>query len=285
MEQLITIILFICGVIFFLIVLYVKNIATVARPLIFMKKRCSIKKQKYGKRNIYIIKSKTNNSSDKIIFYIHGGAYVANMNKNHWRFFNNICNDLGVTIIAPDYPLVPMNTADDVFDMIEPLYSEVIEKYGKHNVILMGDSAGGTIALALLEENKSINPSKTILISPWLDIHMTNEEILKVEKYDKELNKKALDVAAKLYTKKCSKEFLASPLYGPLENLENIIIYTGTYDILNPDVCVFKKKIDELGINSIKIKEVEKAIHIWILKKKSYMQKESYIELKNDIIK
>ena len=33
-----------------------------------------------------------------------------------------------------------------------------------------------------------------------------------------------------------TKNHHISPIYGPMEKLENVVIYTGTYDILNPDV-------------------------------------------------
>ena len=86
--------------------------------------------------------------------------------------------------------------------MIEPLYRDLIAKVGKERLILMGDSAGGGMALGLLEKMGEIGekmPYKTILLSPWLDVTMTNPEVEEKEKVDPVLLKEALIVAGKKY--------------------------------------------------------------------------------------
>lgn len=58
------------------------------------------------------------------------------------------------------------------------LYCKVIEKFGPNNVVLMGASSGGAIALSLLEQagrSGVAMPSETILYSPWLDASMNNK--------------------------------------------------------------------------------------------------------------
>ena len=51
-----------------------------------------------------------------------------------------------------------------------------------------------------------------------------------------------------------------------IENLKNVTIFTGTYDILNPDVHVLDEKAKKQG-TKIDIREYDKASHIWILSK------------------
>ena len=179
-------------------------------------------------------------TSEKVILYLHGGSYMAELQPEHWHFFSHIIQDTGVTIVVPDYPLTPQYHYTDVFSMIFPLYKDILEKVGKDHLIVMGDSAGGGMALALLEKAGEENldqPSQTILISPWLDVSMENPEIEHVQENDKMLNKDLLKMAGVAYagSEEQIKNYLVSPIYGPLEKLENITIYTGTYDILNPD--------------------------------------------------
>ena len=50
--------------------------------------------------------------------------------------------------------------------------------------------------------------------------------------------------------------------------LKNITIFTGTNDILNPDVYVLKEKAEKSNIE-INIKEYENAGHIWFIEKNS----------------
>src|SRR5699024_2188693 len=118
-----------------------------------------------------------------------------------------------------DYPLTPKNNYKNVFEMIEPLYKKIIEKVEPKNLIMMGDSAGGGMALALEEklgEEQIELPNKLILISPWIDVTMKNTEIDKIQKYDTDLNKEALKVAGTAYAGKDGMEsYLVNPINGP----------------------------------------------------------------------
>jgi len=53
------------------------------------------------------------------------------------------------------------------------------------DLIMMGDSAGGGFALALAQKlkNESIDqPAQIILLSPWLDITLTNPDIKEIDR-------------------------------------------------------------------------------------------------------
>ncbi len=231
------------------------------------------------------MKNRKITNSNLVILYLHGGSYVAGIMKEHWIFLNNICKDVSdVTVIIPDYPLPPKYNYKDVFKMMEGLYDEIINRVDSTKLIVMGDSAGGGLSLALMQkvgiDNKS-EPEKLILISPWLDIKMENPRIDEVQKVDKILNKNALKLAGNLYLGKGNKDnYLTSPIDGPLDKLKNVTIYTGTYDILNPDVQDLVKRAKKEKIN-IKVKQTKKAVHIWILSRhnKAYHSKEDYNEL------
>ncbi len=238
----------------------------------YMSKMCVVQEEEFQGRNVFVIEPKDKKENTKVIFYLHGGSYMAELSEVHWNFLRHLAQDTGYTLIVPDYPLAPQYQYEDVFSMIIPLYREVIKKVEPKNIIAMGDSAGGGMTLALMEnismsDEKILQPGKIILISPWLDVTMQNEEISKVEEKDKILNKELLKLAGISYagSEEKTKEYLVSPIYGKIEGLNNIIIYTGTFDILNPDVHKFEEKAKEEKVN-IKIKETEEAEHNWLLK-------------------
>lgn len=226
-----------------------------------LKKNNFIKKFKMNRRKIYKIQPKKEITNLKIV-YFHGGAYLGGITKFHWKFINEVCKRTNATVIFPDYPLVPKNTYKEVFDFSEKLYKQEVDE----NTILIGDSAGGGISLALSEKMQKEGykiPKKIILISPWLDITLQNKKIDEIQKYDKVLNKKALRIAGEIY---CGREnqnnYLVSPINASIEKLDNIIIFTGTHDILNPDVHVFLEKHKE---KNLKIYETIGAPHNWIV--------------------
>lgn len=233
---------------------------------------CNLETEEFIGRKVFIITPKNEQKSEKVILYLHGGSYVAETSSNHWKFLEKLVKDTNATIILPDYPLTPKYTYKDVFTMITPLYKEIIEEVPTNNLILMGDSAGGGMGLALLERLSEENlemPYKTILISPWLDVRLENPEIDNVQKYDKDLNKESLKIAGIAYAGKDGIDsYLVNPIDGDLSKLKNITIFTGTYDILNPDVHVLEEKANEVNV-SLEIKEYEGAGHIWFINNNS----------------
>lgn len=237
-----------------------------------IEKNCKITTEQFMGRNIFIITPKNKEKTNIKILYFHGGSYVAEATRKHWKFIEQLANDTGATVILPDYPLTPKYTYKDVFKMVVPLYKEIIEKVDTKNLILMGDSAGAGLGLALEEKIGQENlemPAKTILISPWLDVRLTNPKIDEVQKNDKYLNKDTLKIAGVAYAGEDGIDnYLVNPIDGELSKLKNIIILTGTYDILNPDVHKLKEKAEKENVgNEITIKEYEQANHIWIIEK------------------
>lgn len=266
--MLIMLILLIVLTMLVLVYLFTGNIQS--RPPKSLSRNYNLKEYEYQHRLVFTIEPEEKNKSGKVIMYFHGGSYVGELYREHWSFFRDLIEDTGATIVIPDYPLTPQYRYTDVFGMALPLYREIVKKVEKENFILMGDSAGGGIALALAEEAGKENlsqPGKLILISPWLDVTMKNPKIDEVQKNDKMLNKKVLAIAGVAYAGgKDMDKYLVSPINGPLDKLENIIIYTGTYDILNPDVHTFEKLAKKENLK-LDIRETKGAAHIWLIKK------------------
>ena len=214
---------------------------------------------------------------------------MAEATSNHWEFIENLVDDTGATVILPDYPLTPKYNYKDVFNMVVPLYKEIQQKVDVSNeLIIMGDSAGGGLSLALLEKISQEDikmPKKTILISPWLDVRMDNPKIEQVKEQDKKLNKEALKIAGLAYAGNDGIDsYLVNPIDGDLSKINNLTIFTGTKDILNPDVYKLKEKAEKNNIN-IDINEYQDAGHIWIIDKDSdeKIVKKGYEDLINKI--
>ena len=248
---------------------------------------CEIHTYTYMERNIFTVTKKNAEEigNQKYIVYFHGGSYVAEATQNHWDFLEDIVKDTGYTVIMPDYPLTPKYNYQDVYNMVEPLYKEIIETVGNENVILMGDSAGGGLALGLYEkmaEEAVALPSKTILISPWLDVKLENENIREIEKRDTILNKETLRLAGIAYAGNDGiNSYLVNPIEGDASTFQNVKIFIGTKDILNPDCHLLKEKADQVN-GEVEIKEYENAKHIWIIDHNS--EEEVTKQAYNDVI-
>lgn len=246
------------------IIYYELRVATSKLPKDVFKEY-DFSQEKFMKRDIFIIKPKED-KKNKVILYLHGGSYVGELEKYHWNFFKDLMDDSGATIIVPDYPLAPEHTYLEVFHVMEPLYKEIVNRIGeKTEFILMGDSAGAGLALALYQRNGKLNhrlPDKTILISPWLDVRMENPEIDQIK--DPVLKKPLLKLSGQKYAGKNGlKSYLVNPVLGPTDKLKNIYILSGTLDMLNPDA----KKFALSNKRTIRFVEYESAIHNFVLMK------------------
>lgn len=228
---------------------------------------CNINVENFKDRKVFYVEP-NDTKTDLNILYFHGGSYMAEATKDHWEFIQKLAIDLNATVIMPDYPLAPKSNYKDVYDIVEPLYKDLISNIENEKLIVMGDSAGGGLALGLMEKISSEDidiPNKIVLISPWLDVRLKNPNIDEVQKRDKQLNKDTLVLAGITYSNG-DDNYLINPIEGDLSKLKEITVFIGTDDILNPDVHLLQEKAKEQGID-IEIKEYEKAGHIWFIEK------------------
>lgn len=211
-------------------------------------------------RAVYIL-NPSEKQNTKTVLYLHGGAYMANTLPIHWKFLDNIISKTDVTVILPDYPLAPNKNWSDAFEFMDLLQSQILNH--REDIIYMGDSAGAGLCLSwsmLLRDSDLDLPVKMILLSPWLDVSMTNLSIPNIEDEDPYLSQEALIIAGKYWADGLDvKDWRVSPLYGDLNHLPNIYIFTGTSDILNPDAQLLYNKSD-----SIELYEYKDMIHDWM---------------------
>jgi len=202
------------------------------------------------------------------IIYLHGGGYVHNITKYHWHFLSRLAQALQCTITIPLYPLAPENTYKETFECVSPLYEKVIRKSGAKHTVVMGDSAGGGLAFALIQLMKKQEvplPKQTVLISPWLDLTLKNKEIDDIDPLDPFLAKPGAMEAGKMYAgDKDPNYYLLSPINGDVTGLGKIAMFMGTHDILVADARKLVNRMEAAG-SPITYYEYANMIHVFPL--------------------
>lgn len=178
----------------------------------------------------------------KTLFYYHGGAYISRPTIMHWRFIETICLRAEVCVVFPIYPRLPKNNAFDCFNACKKLYNRFLKNNTVEEVIFMGDSAGGGLALTMAEQMpfKTEKPFKTIMLSPWLDVITDNKDAIKLQRKDKMLSQKGLNMLGKMWCGGDEKNVIASPIWGDLTRSKMTLII-GTNDLLYPDTVKLKQ--------------------------------------------
>jgi len=228
--------------------------------------KISIKKGELN-GNVYYELQPKQKKEGKTIFYVHGGAYVYRISRLHWNFLSKLVDELNCTIIVPLYPLAPEHTHQHARSFVYTLYMQQLNKMkDPENIILMGDSAGGGLALVLaqsLKEKQLAQPKQIILIAPWLDVSLTNPAIAPIEKHDPFLVRNGLIEAGKMYAGSTdTKDPKVSPLYGNLTGLAPITMFMGSHDILAADARKFVSIAKEQGV-PVHYVEAPKMVHIY----------------------
>ena len=106
------------------------------------------------------------------------------------------------------------------------------------------------------------------------------------EKLDTILNKEALRVAGIDYAGNDGiNSYLVNPIDGNLSILQNIKIFIGKDDILNPDCHLLKEKAEDVNAD-VEIKEYEQAKHIWLIDNNSEEEitKKAYNDLIEELL-
>lgn len=180
----------------------------------------------------------TGDKNQPVILYTHGGAYISQPVKYHFKAVDNIANDLTAKVVFPIYPKTPKYTYQETYAKLDKLYRELLKTHSPNNIHFMGDSAGGGLALGMAlyaKDNNLPQPKNIVLLSPWLDINTNNPDIVNYENNDPRLSAWGLNQLGKLWAKGDTNNPYVSPLFGDLTGLGKISIFVGTHEIFLPD--------------------------------------------------
>ncbi|WP_197283799.1 PPE family protein [Mycobacterium sp. Marseille-P9652] len=180
-----------------------------------------------------------------VVVAIHGGAFILPPSIFHWIDYSVTAYQTGATFEVPIYPLLQQGgTAGTVVPLMASYINSVVTQPGAPHVSVIGDSAGGNLALAAAEYlvgHGGHLPASMVLLSPWLDVSMTNPNIPLVADPLLPVGP-AQDIGRAWAGALSVKDPMVSPLYGSLNGLPPTYVYSGNMDILSPDTLVLEQK-------------------------------------------
>ncbi len=204
-------------------------------------------------------------NEDRVILYFHGGAYCTGSIKTHKALIARIaraakCKAVGINYrLAPDFPYPA--AVEDVI-----LAYKALLKDGHKNIYLVGDSAGGGLALSLmlkLKELGELMPKAACLISPWTDLSLSGESIRTKQHVDPLIDPKVLKYFASFYigNEDPCNPFI-SPLYGDLKEFPPILIQVGGNEVTLDDSTRLAKKLKKANCD-VELEVWDKMFHVW----------------------
>ncbi|MDO3412452.1 alpha/beta hydrolase [Saccharibacillus sp. CPCC 101409] len=189
----------------------------------------------------------------KVVLYIHGGAWVYQPTGFHWAFIDKLAQATGAKVVAPIYPKAPKHTFEATFALLRDLYSSAVNAVDDASQLtIMGDSAGGNISLLLgqrLEEWGLPQPGNMIAFSPSLDLSFDNPAIQEYMTNDPMLAVPGARYAASRWAgSEDVRSPLLSPLHGDFSKVAKVTMFYGTYEGGYPDGERWDEQLTAAGI-------------------------------------
>ena len=188
------------------------------------------------------------------VFYFHGGAYINQPNPQQKTMAARTAKETGCEVVLMIYPKEPVYDCETAYESCLAYYRSYVEANDCGKIVFMGDSAGGGLALGLAEVLRDEGgpcPEELVLISPWIDLTMSNPEMKDYVDLDPMLG---IDGARRMGEVWANGLELTdprvSPLYGELSGLPHVTLTVGSWEIFYPDIMLLEEKLTASGVGS-----------------------------------
>jgi epsilon-lactone hydrolase len=202
------------------------------------------------------------------LLHLHGGGFVVGSTVSHRPILTNLAKASGVDILALDYRMAPEHPYPAALDDSMAGYRWLLEQgYAADRIAVAGDSAGAQLALSLMLRAKEEGlplPACAVMISPWLDLRVTTDSIMRNLPADPLMTPGMIKEMATLYMGDIALDDpRASPvLAADLSGLPPIYIQNSDADILEDDAHLLAARAMAAGVD-VTIDSYPGMIHVW----------------------
>jgi acetyl esterase/lipase len=192
--------------------------------------------------------------NDKIIFYIHGGAWMFKFPRLHHVMVASWCRRIRARALMVDYRLAPEFPfpagVEDVWAAWQWLMAQGIPA---RDVIVAGDSAGGNLTLVLLQRIRAAGqpmPACAVMLSPFVDFTLSSPSLVTNEKSDPMFSTSAMVGLRHHYI--APEDMLssdASPLFGDFTGLPPLFFQSSASEMLRDDSLRAAERADAAGVS------------------------------------
>lgn len=216
----------------------------------------------------------------RLVFVIHGGAYVAGLS-DIYRLLSKRYSDAaeGGAIAFLEYRCAPDYKFPNALDDAVNGWDKLIELgYKPSDIVVIGDSAGGNLTLALLLKLRDGGrelPRAAVCMSPWADMTASGESYRKnynldpmfggdeevcEEDVDKLLNS---DIFSFIGDNDRTDPYV-SPVYGDYHGFPPMMLLAGSTELLLSDTLTIADKLKAAGV-TVEVVIGERMYHVWPL--------------------
>lgn len=205
-------------------------------------------------------------SDKKVLLYLHGGGFVFDATRLYRDLIARLSKATGLKALSVDYSLAPEHPYPTALNEVLAAYQWLLEQgYNGKDIVLCGDSAGGTLALSLLHklrDGKLPMPACVFVMSPATDATLEKASFENKSK-DFYINLDTLLFFVKSYFGNTpANDPVASPLLGSLKGFPPLLMHADKNEVMYNDTARFAAKARKAGVD-VTLYESEDLFHVW----------------------
>ncbi|HET7528161.1 MAG TPA: alpha/beta hydrolase fold domain-containing protein [Burkholderiaceae bacterium] len=185
---------------------------------------------------------------DRVVLYLHGGAFVAETPLLHSALLARICTEAHARGLMLSYRLSPEHRYPAALDDCVAAYRWLLEQsIAPDNIVVAGDSAGGNLTLALLlrlRDEALQLPAGAVALSPVADLTFSGDSIHRNDGVDDMFSAEMMEPLVPVYLSQRSLRTHphVSPVFGDYTGLPPLLLVVGSTELLLDDsVRVFHR--------------------------------------------
>ena len=207
------------------------------------------------------------NDPERTLLYLHGGGFVAGTPRTYHNMCGRLARQTRARVWIPDYRLAPEHPFPTPLEDCLSVYRSLLEGgVDPRQLVVAGDSAGGSLTLALLltlRDNGEPLPACAITLSPATDATLSGQSMRENARSDAMLSPTMVEHAASLYLQGADPALpAASPLWGEFEGLPPLMITVSESECLRDDALRVADKARKAGV-PVELVSRRGLPHVW----------------------
>jgi acetyl esterase/lipase len=183
-----------------------------------------------------------------VIFYIHGGGYVACSAATHRPITGSLARRARQRVFSLDYRLAPEHRFPAAVEDALAAYCWLLEQgVNSRELCLAGDSAGGGLVLSVLIQARAAGlplPAGAVCFSPWTDLSASGESWrANAGRCAMFCPENGREFAATYLGSASALDPRASPLFADLGGLPPVLLHVGSTEALLDDARRVHEKL------------------------------------------
>jgi acetyl esterase/lipase len=183
-----------------------------------------------------------------VVLYVHGGGFAHTEPRAERLLAYHLSKATGRPVYALDYRLAPAHPFPAALEDVLAAYDDLLAA-GAPEVVLFGESAGGTLVLsALLALKAAGRPQpRAVAVSPVTDLTLSSPSLQANDGLDL-INRAVLEQVCAQYLAGARADGAPqSPLRGELAGLPPLLLVAGSVEVLADDARRFAAAAQDAG--------------------------------------